>query len=523
MRDFQLPGRSAVFAQNGICAASHPLAAKTAVDVMQAGGNAVDAATAAAILLGFCEPQMTGIGGDMFALVKPAGSEKIVGLNASGRGPAGLNAEAIRAAGHETMPLYNALSVTVPGAIDGFLTLNKDYGSKPMAELLAPAIHYAENGVPVGPRSAFDWGVAYENLSGKALELLSFDGKPPSPGQVWKAPGQAKVLRKIAQEGRAGFYEGDVAEDMVASLNALGGSHTMADFAATKSTYCEPISGNYKGYDLVELPPNGQGATAILMANILAQFDLAAMEPFGAKRAHIEAEAAKLAYDARNRFIAEDSPRIEHMLSMETAKSLAALIDPSKAMGDPHAISESVHKETIYITVVDKDRMAVSLIYSVYHAFGSCLASDKYGIIFQNRGAGFTLEAGHPNEAGGGKRPMHTIIPAMLCKDGKLVMPFGVMGGAYQPNGHARVLTNIVDFGMHPQAALDAPRSFFDAGVMQVERGYDASVRDELSAMGHKVEVPETAIGGAQAIWMGEGDVLEGASDPRKDGCALGY
>ena len=523
MRDFQLPGRSAVFAQNGMCATSHPLAAKTAVDVLQAGGNAVDAATAAAILLGFCEPQMTGLGGDMFALIKPAGSEEVFGLNASGRAPAGLRAADIRAKGHETMPLQHAFSVTVPGAVDGFLRLVADHGSKPVAELLAPAIHYAENGVPVGPRTAFDWGLALENLSGKARELLTFGGNAPKPGQVWKAPGQAEVLRRIAQQGRAGFYEGEVAEDLVASLNALGGCHTLDDFAATECNYVDPISGTYKGYELVELPPNGQGATAILMANILAQFDIAGMDPLGAMRAHIEAEAAKLAYDARNRFIAEESPRLDHMLSMDTAKALAALIDPDKAMPDPVATSESVHRETIYITVVDKNRMAVSLIYSIFHSFGACLASDRFGIIFQNRGAGFTLEEGHPNEASGGKRPMHTIIPAMLRQNGKVVMPFGVMGGAYQPNGHARVLTNIADFGMHPQAALDAPRSFFDAGVFGVERGYSDAVRAELGAKGHNVEIPEVALGGAQAIWMGDAEVLQGASDPRKDGCALGY
>lgn len=522
MRDFHLPGRSAVFAQNGMCATSHPLAAKTAIEVLESGGNAVDAATAAAILLGFCEPQMTGLGGDMFALVKPAGSEDVIGLNASGRAPAALNAETLRAAGHKEMPLYDAQAVTVPGAVDGFFRLVADHGSKPMAELLAPAIQYAEAGIPVGPRSAFDWDKAFGNLSGKALELLSFDGKPPKPGQVWKAPGQAEVLRKMAKEGRAGFYEGEVAKDMVASLNALGGVHTLEDFANTACDYVEPISGEYKGLELVELPPNGHGATAILMANILAQFDLTKMEPFGAMRAHIEAESAKLAYDARNRFIAEETPRLDHLLSMDTAKALAALIDPDAAMANPTEISESVHKETIYITVVDKNRMAVSLIYSVFHSFGSCVASDRFGIIFQNRGAGFTLAKGHPNEAAGGKRPMHTIIPAMLRKDGKLIMPFGVMGGAYQPNGHARVLTNIADYGMHPQEALDAPRSFYDAGMLQVERGYSEAVRQELAAKGHKIEIPETAIGGAQAILI-DGDLLQGASDPRKDGCALGY
>jgi len=280
----------------------------------------------------------------------------------------------------------------------------------------------------------------------------------------------------------------------------------------------------YRGMELVELPPNGQGATAILMANILAQFDIAAMEPFGAMRAHIEAEAAKLAYDARNRFIADPTARLDHMVSVDVAKKLAGLIDLEQAMEAPASLSEAVHKETVYITVVDRDRMAVSLIYSIFHSFGSGIASDKYGILFQNRGAGFTLEDGHPNEVAGAKRPMHTIIPAMLKKDGKVIMPFGVMGGQYQPNGHVRVLSNIVDFGMTPQQAIDAPRSFPEAGALAVERGYTDAVRDALGAMGHDVHIPDVPIGGAQAILLDEkNDTLHGASDPRKDGCAIGY
>jgi len=311
----------------------------------------------------------------------------------------------------------------------------------------------------------------------------------------------------------------------VASLRAAGGVHTMEDFAATRCDATVPVSGGYKGANLVEHPPNGQGATAILMLNILAQFDIAAMDPFGAERAHLEAEAAKLAYDARNRFIADagHTTRLDHMLSMDTARKLAALIDPKRAMAAPAQVSEAVHKDTIYITVVDRDRMAVSLIYSIYHGFGSGIASDRFGILFQNRGAGFTLTEGHPNELGGGKRPMHTIIPAMLTEGGRVTMPFGVMGGAYQPCGHARVVSNMRDFGMDAQAALDAPRAFSDAGAMKVERGYSDEVRRALADMGHQVEIPDTPLGGAQAIVIREDGVLEGASDPRKDGCALGY
>jgi gamma-glutamyltranspeptidase/glutathione hydrolase len=261
------------------------------------------------------------------------------------------------------------------------------------------------------------------------------------------------------------------------------------------------------------------------MLNILSQFDIASMDPFGAERVHIEAEAAKLAYDARNRFVADADhmTRLEHMTSMETARKLAALIDPKRAMTSASQISEAVHKDTIYITVVDRDRMAVSLIYSIFHGFGSGIASEKFGILFQNRGAGFTLAEGHANEMGGGKRPMHTIIPGMLRDSGKVVLPFGVMGGQYQSNGHARVLSNMIDFGMDPQAALDAPRSFATDGKLQLERGYGDAVRAELAAKGHVIETPEVAIGGAQAIMIHDSGVLEGASDPRKDGCAIGY
>ncbi|MGV6811493.1 MAG: gamma-glutamyltransferase family protein [Brevirhabdus sp.] len=526
MRDFHKPGRSTVMATSGMCATSHPLAAKVAVQMMEAGGNAVDAAIAAAVLLGICEPQMTGIGGDCFVLLKPAGSDDVVALNGSGRAPAGLSAEDLRRAGQDTVPTYAAEAVTVPGAIDAFCRLSADWGTMSMASCLAPAIYYAEAGVPVAPRTAFDWASAANVLQGAARDHYLVKGKVPSAGQVFRSPAQAKALREVAEHGREGFYEGPVAEDMVAALRAAGGTHTLEDFAATSCDYTQPVSGHYKGWELVEHPPNGQGATAILMANILAQFDLPSMDPFGAERAHIEAEAAKLAYDTRNRFISDPdhTKKLDHMLSQDTAKALAALIDPAKPMADPHALSEQVHRETVYLTVVDKDRMAVSLIYSIFHGFGSGIASEKYGILFQNRGAGFTLEKGHPNEAGPGKRPMHTIIPAMLKKDGKVVMPFGVMGGAYQPNGHARFLTNLVDYGMDPQSAIDGARSFSDAGTMKVERGYSDAVREKLAAMGHKVEIPDTPIGGAQAIWIDEETgTLQGASDPRKDGCALGY
>ncbi|WP_054008296.1 gamma-glutamyltransferase family protein [Cypionkella psychrotolerans] len=523
MRDFQAPGRSAIYASNGICATSHPLAAKVAVEVLEAGGNAVDAAIAGAVLLGICEPQMTGIGGDCFALIKPAGEERIVALNGSGRAPKTYAAQAMRDRGLDAVPLRGVDPVTVPGAMDAFCRLSTDWGKLGLDRVLAPAIRYADEGVPVAPRVALDWAVDGPELSGDARKFYLLDGQAPKIGQVFRAPGQAEVLRRVAREGRAGFYEGEVAEDMVTSLQAMGGLHTLEDFAATACTYTDPIAGDYKGVELVEHPPNGQGATAILMLNILKHFDLAAMDPFGTQRAHIEAEAAKLAYDARNRFIAEATPRLDHMLSLETAAKLAALIDPKRAMAAAPPLTEAVHKDTIYITVVDRDRMAVSLIYSIFWGFGAGIASQKFGINFQNRGAGFSLQPGHPNEAGGGKRPMHTIIPGMLRKNSKVIMPFGVMGGAYQPCGHARFVTNMVDYGLQAQAAIDAPRCFSGAEGMLAESGYAPQVRAELAQMGHQVSLSPEPIGGAQSILIDDSGILIGASDPRKDGCALGH
>ncbi len=525
MRDFQLPGRSSVLATNGMCATSHPLAAKTAINILERGGNAMDAAIAGAVLLGICEPQMTGIGGDCFVLYSPAGSDEVHALNGSGRAPAGLSSDLLRDAGEKTVPLRSAHAVTVPGAIDAFCSLSETVGKLGLDAILAPAIQYADAGVPVAPRVASDWSKDAQTLQGKARDFYLVDGKVPQVGSLFRAPGQAEVLRRVAKHGRDAFYTGEIADDMIATLTAAGGTHTAADFANVACTKGEPLATTYHDVDLLEHAPNGQGATALLLLNILGHFDIAAMDPFGAERVHIEAEATKLAYDARNRFLADPdhTSRLDQMLSPVTAQKLAQLIDPAKAMFDPKPLSEAVHKDTIYITVVDKDGMAVSLIYSIFHGFGSGIASDKFGILLQNRGAGFTLEKGHPNELQGGKRPMHTIIPGMIKKDGKVQVPFGVMGGQYQSTGHARFVSNLTDFGMDPQTAIDAPRAFSENGVLKVENGYGEGVRAKLAEMGHNVEIPDTAIGGAQAIKLHDSGVLEGASDPRKDGCALGY
>ncbi len=520
MRDFQKPGRSTVMAMNGMCATSHPLAAKVAVETLERGGSAMDAAIAGAVLLGMCEPHMCGIGGDCFVLISKPGQPDIVALNGSGRAPAAASAAALRARGLDTVPLRGPEAVTIPGAVDAFCTLSEDHGRLGIDALLAPAIRYAEEGVPMAPRVALDWPNAATALQGHATKHYRV-----SPEPILRAPAQAKALRLIAQKGRAGFYEGEVAEDLVAALREAGGVHDLSDFAAQRCNYNDPVSGHYKGTELVEHAPNGQGATAILLLNILSHFDIAGMDPLSAARIHIEAEATRLAYDARNRFIADPdhTTRLGHMLAPETAARLAALIDPKKAMANAHQVSEAIHKDTVYITVVDRDRMAVSLIYSLFHGFGSGIGSEKFGILLQNRGAGFTLEEGHPNEMAPGKRPMHTIIPGMLRVDGRVTMPFGVMGGAYQSTGHARFVSNMLDFGMDAQSAIDTPRAFAEGSILKVEGGYSDAVRAELVAMGHDVVLAESPIGGAQSILIREDGVLEGASDPRKDGCALGY
>ncbi len=485
----------------------------------------MDAAIAGAVLLGICEPQMTGLGGDCFVLFNRAGETNIRALNGSGRAPAAADTSKLRERGLTEVPLNTPDAVTVPGAVDAFCHLAETEGKLGLDAILQPAIHYAETGVPVAPRVAFDWKTGAATLQGAARAFYLDNDAAPETGQVFRAPGQAEVLRQIARTGRDAFYTGDIAEDMIAALTQLGGAHTSEDFQTTRCTDTRPVSGIYQGIDLVEHPPNGQGATAILLLNILKNFDIARMDPFGAERIHIEAEASKLAYDARNRFIADPdhTTHADRFLDQSVADKLAALIDPKRAMPAAASLTEAIHKDTVYITVVDRDRMAVSLIYSIFHSFGSGIASEKYGILLQNRGAGFTLQAGHPNELGPGKRPMHTIIPGVLKQNGRVLMPFGVMGGAFQPTGHARFVSNLTDHGLGLQATIDAPRAFADNDVLKLERGISPVVSQQLSEIGHNVQIPETPLGGAQAIRIRENGVLEGASDPRKDGCALGY
>lgn len=528
MRNYHLPGRSPTFASNAMVATSHPLAASEALDVLRSGGNAVDAAIAGAVLLGVCEPHMCGIGGDCFALIKPAGSNEVHALNGSGRAPAGMDAEAQRSAGVSKLEKENPASVTIPGGIDGLCHLSERFGRAGLERSLAPAIRHFEAGVPIAPRVAHHIASLGDHLTATAKEFFLNNGKPFAMGDTFALPKQAEVLRRVARDGRDAFYTGEIAEDMVAALNALGGAHTVEDFAATEATWTTPIQGPYRGHDIIEHPPNGQGVTALMLCEILAQFDLTSMDPNGAARLHLEAEATKLAYDARNRFLADPNymTHLDHLLAPETAQKLAGLIDPNRAMAAPQPLTEDVHKDTVLITVVDADGMAVSLIYSIFASFGSGIASPEFGILLHNRGSGFNLTPGHPNEAGPGKRPMHTILPAMRAQNGVVDMTFGVMGGQYQATGHAHFLSNLTDFGMDPQEAIDAPRAFADpmSGLLQVEEGLDAATCAALEAIGHRLDRHAGPIGGAQAVQIDHArGVLIGASDPRKDGCAIGF
>lgn len=525
MRDFYSKGRSTVYAENGMCATSHPIAAQAAVDVLKDGGNAMDAAIAGAVLLGICEPQMTGIGGDCFVLFSPAGRDDVIAMNGSGRAPANLTADMLRTAGHNTVPLHDPSAVTVPTAIDAFCQLSEDWGKLGLDRILQPSIQYARNGIAVAPRVGYDWASLIDTFHETAIPFYTQNGSAPSVGSRFAYPGLANVIEQIAKNGRDGFYAGDVCADMVETLRSLGGQHTEDDFANARANYTTPISGSYGKFELIEHPPNGQGATAILMANMLKNFDISSLDPFGVERAHIEAEIAKLAYDARNRLVADPSVSdgTERMLSQELASELSALISMASVNKRVSEITEAVHQDTVYISVVDRDRMSVSLIYSIFHGFGSGIASRKYGVLFQNRGAGFNLIEGHPNELQPKKRPMHTIIPGMLRDGQNNAMPFGVMGGQYQPCGHIRMLSNLVDYNMDIQEALDGPRSFAEGDVLNVEPSYDPSVVQGLMDLGHDVSQTMPPIGGAQAILENEHGFLVGGSDPRKDGCAIGY
>ncbi len=528
MRDLQLPGRPPAYSVNGMAASSHPLATQAALDIMRDGGNAVDAAVAACAVQCVVEPGSTGIGGDCFALYVPGGEGEVVGLNGSGWAPKGLTSDYLQDQGIDKIVYSSPHSVTVPGAIDAWARILDDHGTMGLDRVLQHAIDYAENGWAITQRVAVDWSRAAAKLNAEpsAREQYTRDGATPKAGETWRLPKLAKTLRTIAERGRDGFYTGEVAEDLVTYLQSHGGKHDMDDFAEMKSEYVTPIATNYKGFDIYQIPPNGQGITALIMLNILAGYDLPSMDPVGTMRLHLETEASRLAYAARDAHVADqrfaDVP-VEKLLSTNYAQGLRNQIDPERAMPQQE-FTGPAYRDTIYLTVIDKDRNTCSFINSLYFGYGSGLVGPESGVILQNRGCGFRVDSDHPNNVEPRKRPMHTIIPGMCMKDGKVHLSYGVMGGGYQPVGHTHVLTNVIDYGMDPQEALDCPRVFHTEGVLDIERGVPAQVAQELADLGHPTAVPDMPWGGGQMIGIDwDNGTLVGGSEPRKDGIALGY
>lgn len=529
MRDFQSPGRSPAFAGEAMAATSHPLATAAAVDVMRRGGNAVDAAVTAVAVQCVVEPHMTGIGGDCFALLGDA-EGKVTGLNASGTTAAAARSDYFFEKGITSIDIDSAHSITVPGAIKGWETLLARHGTWGLDRVLEPAISYAEDGFPVTPRVGSDWSGLVARLAADAGAAKHYlrDGRSPAVGSRHKSPELGRTLRAIAKGGAAAFYTGEIAEDMIATLAGKGSLLSLDDLAGYDVIDAAPIMTDYHGLTVVELPPNGQGLTAIIMLNVLEEFGIQDMDPDSALRIHLEMEAGRFAYACRDAAITDpDAMRhdVARLASKEFARTIAAKIDPDRRNPDL-TLPDLPHSDTVYVTVVDRDRNSCSLINSLYHGFGSAIATEKTGIMFQNRGACFVVEDGHPNCIDASKRPMHTIIPGFALKNGRPVMSFGVMGGSYQPVGHAHVVPNIVDYGMDVQAAIDAPRIFWNdaTGALQLETSLGAEVSSALAAKGHAVEPAPSPIGGGQAIWIDwDNGVLVGGSDPRKDGCALGF
>lgn len=526
-RDFMRPGRSVSIAEHGMAATSHPLATLAAVDVLRAGGNAVDAALAAVALQSVVDPHMTGIGGDCFALLAMAGQAPVA-LNGSGRAPSAIALDSFLERGVREIDDLSADSVTVPGAAAAWCHLAGTYGRIGLDQALAPAIAAAEDGFMITPRVAHDWEVYKERLQRHADASAHFlpGGRAPRTGERFRQTALARTLRRLAREGRSAFYEGEVAADIVATLRAAGGVHREEDFAGYDCFETAPISASYRGYDLLECPPNGQGLAALILARILDGFDLADPSLCEVDRIHLLAEATKAAYAARDRLIADPA----HMTVSPAAVLDQAWIGEVRGRisldraGPPAPWADPPHRDTVYVTVVDADRNAVSLINSVYQAFGSGIYAAKSGVLLHNRGSGFCLQPGHPNAIGPGKLPFHTIIPALLAREGRIQMSFGVMGGHYQAVGHIHFLSQILDRGYDPQLANEQPRSLWLDGRLGLETTIPDSVRVGLAARGHDTFWLDEPIGGCQAIWIDhERGILLGSSDHRKDGCALGY
>ncbi len=522
MFDFFSGRRPSTYSGRAMIATSHPLSTAAGLEVLQAGGNAVDAGLAALAVQCVVDPLMTGIGGDCFALYAPAG-QLPKALNGSGRAPAAASVQAMLDAG-----LSGEIPQTSPHAVtvSAWCRLSADHGSMPLSKVFERAIGYAREGYVVTPRVAMDWANNAALISGDvhASAVFMADGAPPLPGSRHAQPLLADRLAEIAESGAAGFYESPTGESMAAHLKSLGGLHTPEDFAAGKDAahWVAPISANYRGIDVYECPPNGQGLAALIILKILEGFDMAAMDE--AERCHIHAEATKIAYHHRDALIADPEvcPGLADTLLSEAAISaMRARIDPARA-GRPALWDEPAHQDTIYLCVVDEAGNALSLINSLFHGFGSGRLDPRTGILFQSRGASFRLIPDHPNAIGPNKRPMHTIIPGMAAKDGRVIMPFGVMGGHYQAAGHANLLVNVFDREMTLQEAMDEPRSFAFDGVLEVEPRMSEATRAALAAKGHVLKNATSPIGGSQAIRIHAG-CLEGGSESRKDGMALGF
>ncbi|WP_372522677.1 gamma-glutamyltransferase [Sulfuricaulis sp.] len=528
MRDNQYPGRSVVMSTRGMIAASQPMATQAGLAVLQAGGNAMDAAIAASAVLCVTEPQATGIGGDCFLLYHEAKSGKLHGLNGSGRAPARATLEEFERRGLMQVPEFGILSVIVPGAVDAWQTALERFGTRSLEELLQPAIAFAADGYAVTPVVSKAWKNNATVLAPHAESRRDFlvDGRAPAAGAVHRQPRLAQSLRRIAQGGRDAFYRGPIAEEIVRFSHAHHGLLEIEDFAAYRSEWVDPICTDYRGVRVYEIPPNGQGITALMTLNILEQADLRGMSHLSADHVHLVIEAFKLAVAERDEYVADPAFNelpVEEMLSKEFAARQYARIDPQRAARYPIQPAARVHRDTVYLCVVDRDRNAVSFINSLYYPFGSGMVAGDTGIMLQNRGAGFVLERDHFNCIAPRKRPLHTIIPAMAYR-GDDILSFGVMGGEYQPMGHVTVLTNWLDFGMDLQEAIDAPRFQPSGGVVALERPIPQDVLKALQQRGHAVGRSELSMGGAQAIFIdARNGVLQAGSDPRKDGCALGY
>lgn len=526
-RDFFKPGRSVSVSDKGMVATSHPQASLAAIDILRSGGNAVDAAVSAVALQSVIDPLMTGIGGDCFALYYPAGGNPTC-VNGSGRSPKRASLDHLLGLGLKTIPDDSPHSVTIPGAADAWCRLIGTYGSLGMDRVLAAAVTAAEDGFCITPRVEVDWA-RFRGRVAKYSATANFflpNGRPPVTGELIKNPALARTLRDLGKHGRDSFYNGDAASEIVEQLRSLGGLHEEDDFTGYRSFAEPPISAPYRGRNVLECPPNGQGLAALLIVRILDGFNLRDKELSEADRIHLLAEATKAAYAYRDRLMSDPAHmtiQVEEILSDASVLKMREQISLDRATQDS-VWDGPVHKDTVFVTVVDRDGNAISLINSIFHAFGSGIYAPHSGVLLQNRGAGFNLTRGHPNVWGPEKLPMHTIIPGVLEENGRARMTFGVMGGHYQAAGHAHFLSQVLDRDFDPQRASDQPRSFCFDGKLSLEPTISHLVRMDLESRGHVTEWADEPIGGAQAIYIDyERGVLLGASDHRKDGIAIGY